>query len=145
MSTVDCRDGGPSMVGQPVGSATLGDLVLIGASYAASRPPDAFGGTGYKLPVSLPDGAVATVSVPPELRSRVGLVYSLDTQSRVAKRGVLAADSLSSFAACPAGSKAGRTGWAGGIVVDRPRCATLIVMVSGEAPARHRVPLGRRC
>jgi hypothetical protein len=34
---------------------------------------------------------------------------------------------------------------AGGIVIDRPRCATLIVKVPGEAPERRRVPLGRLC
>lgn len=145
MATVDCADGGPSTVRQAVGSAVLGDVVLIGASYAASRPPDAFGGTGYKIPVSLPNGVVATVSVPPELRSRVGLVFSLDAQDRVLKRGVRAADAVTSFAACPAGGTPGSTGWAGGIVVDRPRCATLIVTVGGGAPTRHRVPLGRHC
>lgn len=145
VAAVDCGGGGPSRVKQPVGSVGLGDLVLIGASHAASRPPDAFGGHGYKIAVSLPEGAAATVSVPPALRSRVGLVFSLETQSRVLERGVRAADSATSFTACPGDGEPGRTGWPGGFVVDRPRCAALIVRVPGEAPTRHRVPLGRPC
>lgn len=144
-ASATCADGGPSPAMPPRGSAALGPLVLIGARYAASRPPDAFGGTGYKLPVSIPEGTFATLSVPRALRARVGLVFSLDTQSRVAKRGVRGANRDVHFSACPGDAQPGRTGWSGGIVVDRPRCATLVVSTAAAAPARHRVPLGRPC
>lgn len=118
-------------------------LVLVGARYAASRRPDAFNGHGYKVPVRLPGRATATLSVPSGLRGRVGLVYSLATQDRVNTIGVSAADPVVRFTSCSAVGVP--TGWPGGLVVDRPRCATLIVKVGDRAPKRRRVALGRRC
>lgn len=134
-----------SAVGPSAGSATLGPLVLVGASNTASRRPDAFGGNGYKLPVTLPEGVTATLSVPQELRARVGLVFSQEAQTGAVARGVSAADQAVSFAACLVNGQPGRSGWPGGIVVDRRQCATLTVTVAGRAPVNHRVPLGRRC
>ena len=58
------------------------------------------------------------------------------------KRGVRAADTALRFKACDG---EGRSGWAGGLVVDRRRCVTLVVKVEGSAPVRRRVPLGRPC
>ena len=52
----------------------LGPLVILGARTTAGRPRDAFDGHGYKLPVTLPDGAVATLTIPRSLRRRVGFV-----------------------------------------------------------------------
>ncbi len=118
-------------------------LILVGARYVASRRPDAFDGHGYKLPVVLPASATATLSVPRELRGRVGLVYSLDTQDRVAAGGVRAADTAVRFTSCP--DTGVPTGWPGGLVVDRPRCATLVVKVGDRPQKRSRVALGQPC
>lgn len=123
----------------------LGPLVLVGGRRWAAQKPDAFNGHGYKVPVTLPEGIQATLLVPASLRGRVGLVFSLATQARVARSGVRGADAAVHFVACPAQGTPGRTGWPGGLVTDRPRCATLVVQAAGERPVRRRVPLGRPC
>lgn len=120
-------------------------FALMGARHTAGRRPDAFSGHGYKVPATLPHGVTATLSVPRASRSHVGLVYSLPTQERVVTRGVKGADTVVRFTACPTGGDQVRTGWPGGLVVDRPRCATLAVTVAGRGTTRQRVPLGRRC
>jgi hypothetical protein len=144
---VTCATGGPSPSRvRPKHDVVLGPLVLMGARRARDHPPDAFGGHGYKIPVSLPRGVTATVSVPRAARRRVGLVFTLDAQDRAWKRGVKGADPSVRFTACPPDATTRRrTGWPGGFVVDRRRCATLVLTVAGRTPERHRVPLGRRC
>lgn len=130
----------------PSRDAVLGPLVLIGGRgrYTRGRP-DAFNRLGYKVPLTLPQGVTATLSVPPSLRSRVGLVFSLEAQERVVENGIRAADSSVRFQACPAAGEGGRTGWAGGFVTDRRRCADLVSKVAGESSVRYRVQLGRAC
>ncbi len=129
----------------PTRDAVIGPLVLIGARRTPSRPPDAFDRQGYKIPVTLPEGMTATLMVPEHLRGRVGLVFSPRAQDAVLESGMRGADSAVRFTACEPEGEPGRSGWPGGLVVDIPRCATLIVQVPGEAPERRRVPLGRRC
>ena len=126
--------------------AILGPLSLTGAGgrYTRGRR-DAFNQQGYKVPVTLPQGMTATLSVPRSLRSRVGLVFSLEAQRRVLSDGVKGADPAVRFEACPTADKGSRTGWPGGFVVDRRRCVTLVVRVAGQSPLRRRVPLGRSC
>lgn len=126
--------------------AILGPLSLIGAGgrYTRGRR-DAFNGHGYKVPVTLPQGMTATLSVPRSLRSRVGLVFSLKTQDRLLSEGVKSADPAVRFEACPTADTGSRTGWPGGFVVDRRRCVTLVVRIAGQSPLRRRVPLGRSC
>jgi len=147
VARADCATGGPGAARvSPKNDAVLGPLVLIGVRYAGAHRPDAFNGQGYKIPVSLRAGTTATLSVPGASRRHVGLVFSLDAQERAVARGVQGADRSVLFVACPAEGRAGRrTGWPGGFVVDRRRCATLLVTVAGRAPERHRAPLGRRC
>jgi hypothetical protein len=123
----------------------FGPLVLLGGRRWAAWTPDAFDRHGYKIPVTLPQGVRATLSVPATLRGRVGLVFTLATQDRVFREGVRGADTSVRFTACPAGDVPGRTGWPGGLVVDRPRCATLVVKLANGHSVRRRVPLGRRC
>lgn len=126
--------------------AILGPLSLTGAGGRHTQGPrDAFNGQGYKVPVTLPEGMTATLSVPRGLRSRVGLVFSLEAQDRVLSDGVKGADSAVRFEACPLAGERGRTGWPGGFVVDRRRCVTLVVRVAGQSPLRSRVALGRPC
>lgn len=122
-----------------------GPLVLVGGRRWARSRRDAFHRRGFKVPVTLKQGAQATLSVPASLRGRVGLVYSLRAQDRVLARGMRGADASVRFTACPAGERPGRTGWGGGLVVDRPRCASVIVTEAQGAALRRRVPLGRRC
>lgn len=129
----------------PTRDVVVGPLVLIGARRTPSRRPDAFDRQGYKIPVTLPEGMTATLTVPESLRGRVGLVFSLRAQDAVLDSGMRGADSAVRFSACEPDGAPGRSGWGGGFVVDRPRCATLLVEVPGEAPERRRVPLGRRC
>jgi len=124
---------------------TIGPLVLLGARRMASRPPDAFNRQGYKVPVTLPEGGTATLSVPRRLTDRVGLVFSHRTHDRVWTRGVGAADTAVRFAACPATDVPRRTGWAVALVGDRRRGASRTVRVAGAVPVRRRVPLGRPC
>jgi hypothetical protein len=125
--------------------AVLGPLVIYGARRTVGREPDAFDGHGYKLPVTLRDGVTATLAVPRAGRSRVGLVFTPGAQRRASRDGVPGADPSVRFKACKAGGDTGRTGWAGGLVVDRPRCATLVVRVAGGRTVRRRVPLGEAC
>lgn len=131
--------------GPPKSNAQLGPLTLVGGKLWARSRPEAFNGHGFKIPASLPDGMVATLAVPEFMRGRVGLVFTLATQDGVSTAGVLAADTAVRFTACPTGGRTRRSGWPGGIVVERPMCATLVVTVAGEEPVRRRIPLGRRC
>jgi len=143
---VSCRDGGPAAAPVKGSDLEIGPLTIKAARRTVRGPRDAFNGNGWKLPVTLPSAATATLSVPSRLRGRVGLVFRLKTQSRVLRRGVRAADSRLSFKACAGEDAPARTGWPGGIVVDRRRCATLRVRVAGGGePIERRVPLGKRC
>ena len=135
----------PKSEGTGSRDVVVGPLVLMGARQAAWHRPDAFNRHGYKIPVSLPEGSTATLSVPHELRGRVGLVFSRSTQARVWRLGVVAADHSVEFMACARESAPERTGWPGGVVVDRRRCATLVVTPRGAAAVARRVPLGRHC
>lgn len=143
---VSCREGGPGT--EPVRSrdVQIGPLTILRARRSASDRRDAFNGHGWKLPVLVRAGETATLSVPRALRRRVGLVFTQATQARVVRRGVAAADSRMRFAACAGADAPAWTGWPGGIVVDRRRCAKLRVRPVGAAePIVRRVPLGKRC
>jgi hypothetical protein len=143
---VSCRDGGPGAGPVKGRDVTMGPLTILFARRTVRDPRDGFNGHGWKLPVTLLAGETATLSVPRRLRGRVGLVFTRATQSRVWRRGVRAADSKVSFEACAGEDAPARTGWPGGIVVERPRCATLRVQLAAPAePIERRVPLGKRC
>ncbi|MBA2643875.1 MAG: hypothetical protein H0U80_00335 [Solirubrobacterales bacterium] len=129
----------------PVHDVVLGPLVLLGGRRWAETRPNGFNGHGYKIPVTLLEGVRATLSVPSNMRGRVGLVFSLPAQDRVERWGMRGADTAVRFTACSRGEKSGRTGWPGGLIVDRPRCVALAVKVAGRPSVRRRVPLGRRC
>lgn len=143
---MSCREGGPGAAPVKGRDVRMGPLTILFARRTLRDPQDAFNGHGWKLPVTLVADATATLSVPRRLRGRVGLVFRRETQSRVWRRGVRAADSRVSFEACAGEDAPARAGWPGGIVVDRRRCATLRVQVAGAAePIERRVPLGKRC
>jgi hypothetical protein len=143
---VSCRDGGPGAGPVKGRDVRMGPLTILFARRTVRDPRDGFNGYGWKLPVTLLAGETASLSVPRRLRGRVGLVFTRATQSRVLRRGVRAADSKVSFEACAGEDAPARTGWAGGIVVDRRRCATLRVQLAAPAePIERRVPLGKRC
>jgi hypothetical protein len=129
----------------PKRDVVIGPLVLLGARQTAWHRPDAFNRHGYKIPVTLPEGTTATLSVPERLTGRVGLVFSHRTQDRAWRLGVRGADTAVRFTACQPTGEPGRTGWPGGLVVDRRRCVTLVVTVPGAASVSRRVPLGRHC
>jgi hypothetical protein len=144
--TVSCRDGGRGAAPLKGRDVSMGPLTILFARRTVRDARDAFNGHGWKLPVTLLADATATLSVPPRLQERVGLVFTRETQSRVWRRGVRAADSRVSFEACAGENAPARTGWPGGIVVDRRQCARLRVQVEGATePIERRVPLGRRC
>lgn len=146
LPVVSCGDGGPGGATVKGRDVQMGPLTILGAHGTVRGPRDAFNGLGWKLPVTLLAGARATLSVPPRLRDGVGLVFTLEAQDRVEVRGVRAADSGVSFEACAGGGAPARTGWPGGIVADRERCATLLLRLAGAtAPIERRVPLGKRC
>ncbi len=143
---VSCRDGGRGAAPVKGRDVEIGPLTILFARRTLRDPRDAFNGHGWKLPVTLVADAKAQLVVPPELRSRVGFVFTLKTQSRVWHRGVRAADSRVSFEACAGEDAPARTGWPGGLVVDRRLCATLRLQLAGAAePIERRVPLGKRC
>lgn len=124
----------------------IGPLTILFARRTVRDPRDAFNRHGWKLPVTLAADAKVALVVPARLRGRVGLVFTLETQARVVRRGVRAADARVRFAACGGEGAPARTGWPGGVVVDRRRCATLRVWIGGVAePIERRVPLGKRC
>lgn len=109
------------------------------------RPPDAFGGHGYKVPVSLPNGTFAVLSIPRFERGRLGLVFTPQAQRRVLREGVAGADRAIRFTACPRGRASGRTGWPGGFVIDDPHCATVTVNPGRSPTHNFGLPLGRAC
>ena len=123
----------------------LGPLVLTGGRRWARSRPNAFDRRGFKVPATLPNGVVATLRVPAAERGRLGLVFTYRAQDRVEDTDVRGADTSVRFTACPAREEAARTGWPGGLVVNRRRCVTLVVKVAGGPSVRRRVPLGRRC
>lgn len=125
--------------------AVLGPLALVGGRAWVRKRPDAFNRQGYKIPATLLDGERATLRVPSSMRGRVGLVFTHAAQDRVFERGVRGADRAVTFTACPAGDEPSRTAWAGGLVVDRRRCATLTLHREGRPSIRRRLPLGRPC
>lgn len=143
---VTCRDGGPAAEPVERRDSALGPLSLMGTRNTIGMRRNSFDGRGWKLPAALPAGEGVTLTVPDRLHGRVGLVYTLRTQARVLRRGVAAADTRVTFRACAGDGAPARTGWPGGIVVDRRRCARLSVRVAATAePIVRRVPLGKRC
>jgi hypothetical protein len=145
-ATVSCAGGGRGAAPASGRDVELGPLAILFARRTPRERRHAFDGSGWKLPVSLSRSGIVTLSVPERLRGRVGLVYTLETQSRVARHGVEAADERVTFVACTGDGAPTRTGWPGGIVTDRRRCARLRAEVAGEPePIVRRVPLGRRC
>lgn len=152
---VGCTEGGPSPKRPGRGDLPVGPFVLLGIDESGmrpghrqvgiERPPDAFGRHGYKVPVSLPNGTSAVLSVPRFERGRLGLVFTQQAQRRVLRDGVAGADRAIRFTACPRGGRSGRTGWPGGFVIDDPHCATVTVN-PGRSPTRNfGLPLGRAC
>jgi hypothetical protein len=127
--SVSCADGGGAGPVAASHDAIIGPLAILGAPGTVRERRDAFDRRGWKLPVSLRSGETATLVAP----RGVGLVFTPD----------MAPQRSVTFRAC---SGEGPTGWPGGIVVDRRRCATLRVWVAGAIePIRQRVPLGARC
>jgi hypothetical protein len=144
--SLSCREGGAGAGPVPDRDVEMGPLTILFARRTIRDPRDGFDGHGWKLPVTLLAGESAKLAVPRRLRGRVGLVYTRSTQTRVWRRGVRAADSKVSFDACAGGDAPARTGWPGGIVVDRRRCATLRVWhAESPAPIERPVPLGKGC
>ena len=152
---VGCAEGGPSPPRAGRADLPVGPFVLMGIDESdehprrraagIARPPDAFGRHGYKVPVSLPDGTSAVLSIPRFERGRLGLVFTQRAQRRVLRDGVAGADRAIRFTACPRGAAAGRTGWPGGFVIDEAHCATVTVD-PGRSPTRSfGLPLGRAC
>jgi hypothetical protein len=145
-TVVSCRDGGAGAGPVRGRDVEVGPLTILFARRTVGEPRGAFNGHGWKLPVTLLADEMATLSVPGRLRGRVGLVFTPATQARIWRRGVRAADSRVSFEACAGEDAPARTGWPGGIVVDRRRCARLRVRLAGAPkPVERRVPLGKRC
>ena len=145
-ATVSCASGGRGAAPARGRDVELGPLAILFARRTPRERRHAFDGSGWKLPASLSRSGVVTLSVPERLRGRVGLVYTLETQSRVARRGVAGADERVTFVACTGDDAPSRTGWPGGIVTDSRRCARLRAEVAGQPePIVRPVPLGRRC
>jgi len=152
---VGCSEGGPSPERPRRGDLPVEPFVLIGIDESdvpprhrqvgIERPPDAFGRHGYKVPVSLPNGTSAVLSIPRFERGRLGLVFTQQAQRRVLREGVAGADRVVRFTACPRGRASGRTGWPGGFAIDDPHCATVTIN-PGRSPAHNfGLPLGRAC
>lgn len=88
------------------------------------------GQIGTKLPADVEGTAKVTVTVPPELRRKVGLDYGdFDTETRVKK-----ANSVVTFKPCAGRHK--RTGWPGGLVLKNRKPIELEVQVEGEDNVR---------
>jgi hypothetical protein len=119
---VSCRDAAGAAPAA-AGDAQIGPLTVMLARSTPYERRDAFDRRGWKLPVTLRGGEMATLMAP----RGVGLIFLPDMRPRRAL----------TFVAC---SGSGLTGWPGGIVVDRRRCATLQVGL-----VRRRVPLGASC
>lgn len=155
MVEVGCAEGGPSPQRAGRDDLPVGPFVLMGIDESdehprqreagIDRPPDAFGRHGYKVPVSLPNGTSAVLSIPRFERGRLGLVFTQPAQRRVLRDGVAGADRAIRFTACPRGAASGRTGWPGGFVIDDPHCATVTVDSGRSATRSFGLPLGRAC
>ena len=152
---VGCAAGGPAPQRVRRGDLPFGPFALIGIDESGVRPghrqagvrraPDAFGGHGYKVPVSLPNGTSAVLSIPRFERGRLGLVFTQEAQRRVLQDGVAGADHAVRFTACPPDGDSSRTGWPGGFVVDKPHCGTITVNPNVSPTRNFGVPLGRAC
>lgn len=145
-TAVPCDSGASEGAGVGRRDVVIGPLALVAARNNADRRRTAFGGHGYKIPATLPVGQIATLKVPPRWHGKVGLIFTQADQARAWEKGVRGAPRAVRFTACANPEAGTRSGWPGGIVVDRPRCPMLVVRVVGSSERhRARVPLGRRC
>ena len=145
-TAVHCDSGASEGAGVGARDVVIGPLALVAALNNAARRRNAFGGHGYKIPATLAIGQIATLEVPPRWHGKVGLIFTQADQRRAWEKGVRGAPRAVRFTACMDPEAGTRSGWPGGIVVDRPRCPTLVVRVVGSSERhRARVPLGRRC
>ncbi len=155
MVEVGCTQGVSSPERTRRGDLPVGPFVLMGIDDSdvrprhghagIDRPPDAFDGHGYKVPVSLPNGTSAVLSIPRFERGRLGLVFTQQAQRQVLRDGVADADQAIRFTACPRGRASGRTAWPGGFVIDDPHCATVTVNPARSPTRNFGLPLGRAC
>jgi hypothetical protein len=126
-------------------SAVSGPLALIGLRDAAHAKPAAIraayrkGQGAFKVLAIVLHGRAVTVSVPVAERRHVALLYdgSRFQQPQTVANGERAV----TFRACPPAGTSTRTWreatqWAGGVVVDGPRCVTLDVRVLPHGPSR---------
>jgi hypothetical protein len=129
-------------------SVTVAHLTLWGVRLARG---ERFRRGGWKAGLSVTDYVPVTVRVASRDRGWVALDY---VQGRSAER-VADADAAVRFEPCPPGTRSfsrhdellgPETGWAGGFVVARPGCATLIVRRQGAAhPVRVRIGFAASC
>jgi len=104
---------------------------------------------GVKLPVGLRAGHSATLSVAPNQRAHVALIYREETHDATR---IGSGDAAVAFKSCPAdtpaftgGTVGPITGWAGALMITAPRCIRLQVRVDGRRQPDIKLPLGRRC
>jgi hypothetical protein len=137
-------------------SVVVGAVTLWGLRRArghAFGSAGAGGDDGWKAGVSVHGHRPVTVAVAARDRRWLGLDYVRRPVGHRVRR-VAEADSVVRFEPCPPGTRSftdgrplgARTGWAGGFVVARPGCATLLVRAAGAVRStRVRVGFGVRC
>jgi len=121
-------------------SVVVGPIAFVALPFAATAParefaPDKDGFRSVKALAVVDRGTEVTVSVPPDERGHVALLYDPEVFN---SRQMADGDTAVTFRACPRGDRSfpGPTQFNGSFIVDGPQCATLEVRV-GDGPLRR--------
>jgi hypothetical protein len=133
-------------------SFVIGPVAFVGLPRVTTAPRSDFapledGFRSVKALAVVDEGSDVIVSVAPEDRSHVALLYDPASFKDVNSYQIADGEPAVRFQPCSAGTSPfggkGPTQFNGGFIVDGPRCASLVVQESTGAPREVKVAFGR--
>jgi hypothetical protein len=137
-------------------SVVVGPIAFVGLPGTATAPRRDFepleggGFRSIKALAVVDQGAEVTVTIAPEDRAHVSLLYDPSAFKDLNAYSIADGEGAVTFRACakgeesPVGAPDGPTQFNGGFVVDGPQCAALDVLIAGRGlPKRVNVAFGR--
>jgi hypothetical protein len=145
----DCGSGTtPAATSFGPNDLVMGPAALMAFYGAVHEPAESFRPVrgqdqAWKVPVVLHPGTTLTLSVSGRTARHLSLVYTERTRTA---RNVRDGDRKVTFRSCSGDQAAGTTGWAGGFLVDGPRCRLRVrISVDGRAAVRRTISFGSAC